>query len=133
MEHPQILLIDDNPADTASALRGFSRDGRPSVHVIQDGSQAVDFLLSSQIPPKVVILDLDVQGGRGLETLGQLKGHPELRRIPVLACASTASPGLFDEALRLGANGCFVKPRAEEFNRAMKTITHYWLGLNESP
>lgn len=133
MESPQILLIDDNAADTASALRGFSRDGRPSVQVIQDGSQALAFLLSSQTLPKVVILDLDLKDGQGLETLSRLKGHPGLRRIPVLACAAKASQGLFDRALQLGANGCFVKPRSEEFDRAMKTITHYWLGLNEIP
>ena len=68
--HRWFLKCDDNPTDTASALRGFSRDGRPKVHVIPDGSQALAFLLSSQTLPKVVILDLDLQGGQGLETLG---------------------------------------------------------------
>jgi CheY-like chemotaxis protein len=64
----EILMIEDNPVDvlvTKDALKAVSLSYR--LHVVEDGREAMDFLLrrgrhSTAISPDLILLDLNLPG-----------------------------------------------------------------------
>ena len=68
MKTTEVLLVDDNPADTDLTSEVLSRNGCPSrIHSVINGVEAVAFLrregkYAHEILPDFVILDLNLRG-----------------------------------------------------------------------
>ncbi|MFC5086213.1 response regulator [Microvirga arabica] len=81
----------------------------------------------------VVLLDLKLPRRSGFEVLEWIKGHPVLRRVPVIILTSSREDVDLKRAYDLGANSYLVKPaRPEELLRMVEQIHAYWLGFNEA-
>jgi CheY-like chemotaxis protein len=71
MRTTEILLVDNNPADTDLTTEVLSRNGCPSrIHSVINGMEAVAFLhregkYAHEILPDFVILDLNLPGKDG--------------------------------------------------------------------
>jgi two-component system, chemotaxis family, response regulator Rcp1 len=131
----EILLVDDNPADSDLTMLVMSRCRLLSqIHAVYDGEQAMAFLLrrgkfSNAARPSLVVLDLNLPRKDGRSVLGEIKVNPELRKIPVVIFSTSRSGQDIAKCYELGAN-CYVsKPgNLDEFFTAVKAIEDFWFG-----
>src|SRR4051812_25934844 len=92
---PRILLVDDNPADVELTREAFRENAiEAEFHVVGDGIQAEAFLHKEgpyvDAPtPDVILLDLNLPVMDGRELLEMIKGHPDLRRIPLIVLTTS--------------------------------------------
>jgi len=131
---PEILLVDDNPADQdlfQEALGGGAN--RPQLCMVPDGEEAIAFLCRSgkfwaATRPDLVVLDLNLPRKDGRAVLANAKSDPELRLIPIVVFSTSGSRSDIVECYALGAN-CYVsKPGSlTDFRKAVQSIEHFWL------
>ena len=58
----------------------------------------------------MLLLDLVLPDGDGLEVLDAMRRDPRLRAVPVLVISAAADEQIFEEARRRGAQACLAKP-----------------------
>lgn len=90
--HRPILLVEDNPNDSALTLAAVHEAGfTGDVVVVHDGAAALDFLRQrgkfagrAPGPPAFVLLDVLMPRVHGLEVLRQIRADPATHRLPVI-------------------------------------------------
>src|SRR5208282_1438402 len=111
MRHkPQVLLIDDNPADVnlvceASAATKY----QSQIASVDDGEKAIAYLHHSEpytqaSRPDLIILDLNLPRKDGRKVLTELKDDPDLCLIPVVIFSTSRAAQGIAECYELGAN-----------------------------
>lgn len=103
-----LLYIADDPAAVALMRHLLHSLGLVSVHVAADGQQGVD--MARDLQPDAVILDLDLQGGRGLEVRTMLQAAAAARDLPVMALSAVIEPGELADARTAGFAEYLTKP-----------------------
>lgn len=115
MQHPCILLVDDDEEDyliikealtelDASQVLQYAIGGEKALALLDDQYNKTKHL------PRLILLDLNMQVIDGLVTLRLLKSDPRFQEIPVLIYSTTIHPNVKEECLQLGAYGCIQKP-----------------------
>jgi chemotaxis family two-component system response regulator Rcp1 len=131
-----ILLVEDNPADvrlTQEALKEAAH-ARTRLHVAGDGVEALEFLhrhgdFAAAPRPDLMLLDLNLPRVDGRQVLAEVKGDPDLRRIPVVVLTTSPSEDDILHAYDQHVNSYIRKPvDLDEFLHVLKAIDHYWLG-----
>ena len=113
MRMTEILLVDDNPADTDLTSDVMARNGYPSrIHTVVDGVEALTFLrhegkYANALRPDLVILDLNLPKKDGHAVLAEVKADPVLRKIPIVVFSTSEAPQDIVRSYELGAN-CYV-------------------------
>ena len=135
-----ILLVEDSPSDvrlTQEALREAKVRGH--LHVVSDGVEALDFLRhrgrhAAAPHPDLILLDLNLPRLNGREVLAEIKGDPELRRIPTVVLSTSCAEEDVSNAYDLHAN-CYVsKPLdMDAFVDAIRAIDGFWLSMVTRP
>ena len=137
---PQVLLVDDNPADVVLAREALA-GGRHHSHIwqVQDGEEAIAFLHHSgkhadAIRPDLVILDLNLPKKDGRAVLMEAKSNKSLRTIPVVVFSTSRSMSDISRSYELGAN-CYVhKPGSlDEYFQVLRSIEDFWFGSVSLP
>jgi len=136
----EVLLVDDNPADTDLTAEVLARSGCPShIHAVTDGVQAIAFLrregkYAHATVPDIVILDLSLPGKDGRAVLAEVKADPVLRKIPIAIFSTSEARQDIVRSYELGAN-CYVsKPgNLRDFISAVTSIGEFWFGLARLP
>jgi CheY-like chemotaxis protein len=139
----RILLVEDSRMDVELTLDAF-REARlaNTISVASNGQAALDYLFGrgsyadrTTYPlPNLILLDLKLPGIDGHMVLRQIKGTPELKRLPVIILTSSKEEG--DRALSYdnGANSYLVKPVSfEGFLDVVRQLEDYWFTLNIGP
>ena len=105
---PRLASADDKaPAKTGSTTTGSS---------VTDGFRSLGQQISD---PK---------------TLDRIKGHEQLRTIPVVVLTSSKEESDIVESYHLGVNSYIVKPvDFDQFAEAVRQLGLYWLLLNQPP
>ncbi|EKD63519.1 MAG: histidine kinase [uncultured bacterium] len=80
--------------------------------------------------PDMIILDLVLPDGDGLELLKRLKSNAETKHIKVIVITNMDSKEKMEEALSLGVEDYFIKTN-ESFMSVVKMIKTY-LGLKDA-
>lgn len=140
MRTTEILLVDDNPADTDLTGEVLARNGCPShIHAVVDGVEAIAFLrregrYANALLPHFVILDLSLPKKDGRAVLAEVKADPVLREIPIVIFSTSEARQDIVRSYELGAN-CYVsKPgNLPDFISAVTSIGEFWLGLAHLP
>ena len=143
VDHVEILLAEDNPADAEMTLRALRRNNLANkVHWVKDGEQALDFMFrtgtySGRDPastPKLVMLDIKMPKVDGIEVLRRLKANDETRPVPVVVMTSSNEERDVVESYRLGVNSYIVKPvQFDSFLETVAKIGLYWVITNRVP
>jgi CheY-like chemotaxis protein len=129
----EILLVEDNPADvrmTVEALKDCRVSNRLSV--VEDGEEALSFLRKNNgyagtARPDLILLDLNLPRKDGHEVLAEIKGDPDLRKIPVVVLTTSENERDVQKAYDLNANCYITKPGGlEQFVSVMKSIQYFW-------
>ncbi|HUG70483.1 MAG TPA: response regulator [Pirellulaceae bacterium] len=136
----EILLVEDNP-DEASLTIETLREGRVRNNVtwVGDGVVAMTFLrregrYASAPRPDLILLDLKLPRKNGREVLGEIKGDPDLKRLPVVILSKSSAERDVLETYDLHAN-CYVqKPLdLDEFIAAVRRIEDFWISFVRLP
>ena len=133
----EILLIEDNPGDVRLTLEALKNDGklRNHISVVEDGLAALAFLhrqgqYFTAPRPDLILLDLNLPGMDGHEVLAEIKGEPDLMRIPVVVLTTSVSDQDILSSYDLRANAYVTKPvELEDFITAVKSIEGFWLNI----
>lgn len=102
----EVLCVEDHPAClkvAQEALREFAE-----VQGVGSIQRALAWL--EQCTPALLLLDLDLPDGDGLQVLDVMRRHPRLQAVPVLVISAAADEAIFTEARRRGAQACLAKP-----------------------
>ncbi|MBI1896533.1 MAG: response regulator [Acidobacteria bacterium] len=130
----EVLLVEDNPGDVRLTQEAF-KEGRAPVHltVAWDGIEALEILYrrgphAASRRPDLILLDLNLPRKSGREVLAEIKGHPELRSIPVIIMTTSKAEQDVQRAYSLSANCYIAKPvDYDEFLRVVRAIEDFWL------
>ena len=140
MRTTEVLLVDDNPADTDLTSEVLSRNAHPShIHSVTNGVEAIAFLLhegkyANALIPDFVLLDLNLPRKDGRAVLSDVKSDPFLRRIPISIFSTSEARQDIVRSYELGAN-CYVsKPgNLQDFISAVTSIGEFWFGVARLP
>jgi two-component system, chemotaxis family, response regulator Rcp1 len=137
---PQVLLVDDNPADVVLAREALA-GGRHHSHInsVEDGMEAIAFLhrtgrYADAARPDLVILDLNLPKKDGRAVLADVKVDANLRSTPIVVFSTSRSALDIKRSYELGAN-CYVsKPtNLTEYFQVMQSIEDFWFGSASLP
>jgi CheY-like chemotaxis protein len=128
-----------NPDDVELTLRAFKKYNLTNeIIVARDGEEALEILfnpqrdISRQKRPDLILLDLKLPKVEGLEVLRQIKGHSQIKLIPVVILTSSKEED--DKSYQLGVNSYIRKPvDFDKFTEVVMQLGLYWLLLNEPP
>ena len=102
-----ILYIEDN--DQNFYLVSFILKAKGyAVTRARDGREGID--LAATLPPRLILLDIQLPVMDGYATARELRKNPDLAKIPVVALTSYAMPGDREKALAAGCTGYIEKP-----------------------
>lgn len=129
-----ILLVEDSLPDvrlTEEALKEARVPHR--LHVVNDGQQAMDYLLrrgpwSEATTPDLILLDLNLPRKDGRQVLQDIGQNDELSQIPVVVLTTSEAEQDISQSYRLGANAFVTKPAdLDRFLQAVRSIERFWL------
>jgi CheY-like chemotaxis protein len=136
----EILLAEDSAADVRLTREAFD-DAKVlnNLNVVGDGVEAMAYLrregkYSNATRPDLVLLDLNMPRKDGREVLAEVKGDPDLKRIPVVILTVSNSEEDVLKSYNLHAN-CFIsKPvNLAQFLKVVASIESFWLTIVELP
>jgi two-component system, chemotaxis family, response regulator Rcp1 len=140
MKTPEILMVDDNPADIDLTSEVLAQSKQHfHVHAVNDGVEAISFLRHegkyAQAPvPDLVVLDLNLPRKDGCEVLSNIKTDSALAKIPVIIFTTSQANADITRSYQLGANWYLHKPgNLPEFVAAVQSVAQFWLGLVSLP
>lgn len=129
----EVLLVDDNPADSDLVSEVLRRNKCPSnIHAVSDGIKAIEFLRRQGIyakdrAPDLVLLDLNLPGKDGHAVLAEVKSDPALRSIPIVIFSTSQAKKDIVCSYQLGANSYVTKPgNLPDFISTVTSIGEYW-------
>jgi DNA-binding response OmpR family regulator len=105
--HLNVLIADDDKVLTQVIYAALKKAGC-RVTVALDAMQAVMFAVRE--PPDVIVLDIGMPGGSGLNALTKLKASSKTRLIPVLVMSGLRDVTLPQQVHDLGAAEFVAKP-----------------------
>ncbi len=136
---PSILYAEDDPDDRLLAEMAHRESGAVNPLVfVADGEEALEYVRRSgrhsdragAPQPGVILLDLNMPGIDGRETLRIIKADPILRRIPVVILTTSTAQDDIATSYDAGANSYIVKPSA--FSSLVQLFDHlcgYWFEI----
>lgn len=108
-----LLIIEDN-AQNRYMMRFLLEKNGFAVISAENGREGIDAAL--RYKPRAILLDIQLPEMDGYAVAEELKRHPELADVPIVAVTSYAMAGDRERILAAGANGYIEKPiRPETF------------------
>ena len=124
----RVCLIDDDP-DHVAIISHAIRDAVPPSHLrtIGDGEQALAALRSTESPPDLILLDINMPGLSGFDVLREVKADARLKTIPVVMLTSSDLAADVARAYELGASGYVSKPSyLHDLRAVLGNTILYW-------
>jgi PAS domain S-box-containing protein len=106
-EKRRILLVEDN-AINMMVTYDFLNDRGYEVITAVNGFEALEKALEKN--PDLILMDIQMPGMDGLETIRRLRTAPEFGSVPIIALTALAMPGDRERCLEAGANEYISKP-----------------------
>ena len=103
----RILVVDDHEMNVALLERLLELEGH---EVRAAGSLAAAEQALAEEQPSMIVLDLNLPDGSGLELTRKLKSEPMTASIPIVACTAGVLPADEHEALEAGCDAYVSKP-----------------------
>lgn len=131
----EILLVEDNPGDVRLTQEALKESKvRNTMHVVNDGVEALSFLHHSATHPDLILLDLNLPKKSGLEVLAEIKMDENLKRIPVVVLTTSEAEKDILQSYNLHANAYITKPvDLEQFIKVVKSIEDFWFEIVKLP
>jgi CheY-like chemotaxis protein len=136
----EVLLVEDDAGDvlmTREALREGKVLNRLSV--VTDGVEALDYLRGQEpfadaTRPDLILLDLNLPRRDGRQVLEDVKGDPDLRRIPVVVLTTSEAEEDVLRSYDLHANAYVTKPvDFDRFVEVIRQIDEFFISVVRLP
>lgn len=134
-----VLYAEDDPDDRLLAVMAHRESGAVNPLVfVADGEEALEYLHRSGrhadradwSQPGIILLDLNMPGLDGRETLRIIKADPRLRRSPVVILTTSSAASDIAASYDAGANSYIVKPSAfASLVRVFADLCTYWFEI----
>ena len=131
-------VIADDIRTTRELLRSWVSDCGYDCEAVSNGAEA--WSLIKQRKPHLVVTDIEMPNGNGLELLSSLRSNPatELRSVPVIVISSLADGAVEELVHAVGGNSFLSKPLEKQTIQAVvRTIKEKELRVdgpeNQSP
>ena len=108
MSEPPIILIVDESSTNRAVLYDFLTSRGYRVLVAERGDTALE--ITTLVPPKVVLLDINLPDMDGFETCRQIKNQPNGKDIYVLFTSNQNSSESRIESFKAGGQAYILKP-----------------------
>ncbi len=140
LQSVDILLVEDNAGDvrlTQEVLKESKVSN--NLTVASNGEEALACLrkqgkYKSTVRPDLILLDLNLPIKDGREVLAQIKGDPDLKRIPVVVLTTSKAEEDILKTYNLHANCYVTKPvDLDQFVRVVKSLEDFWLAIVKLP
>ena len=125
---PKVVLVEDNTTIRETLVPALQELAGARVVAMADGAQEALATLR-QVPWDVLVLDMFLREGTGLEVLAQLPGELAGRKVYVLTNYATAD--LREACVRLGADAVFDK--STELDEFFAALAHAVLQGQQGP
>ena len=134
------LYAEDDPDDQLLAEMAHRESGaRVPLVFVGDGEEVLEYLRrtgrhserADQSDSSIVLLDLNMPGIDGRETLRIMRADQDLRRIPVVILTTSAAEQDIGAIYEAGANGYIVKP--SDFAglvRIFHSLSTFWFDVS---
>ena len=114
----EILLIEDSASEGELLARSLSRANVSNpIRITHDGVEALDYLFGTgryakKKPglPGLILLDLQLPRGAGVDVLARIKAEKRAKNIPVVVMTSSYDDCGISECGRLGVENYILKP-----------------------
>jgi CheY-like chemotaxis protein len=126
MKGKKILIADDDRV-TLETLGAQLRGAGFQILTAMDAMQA--FMVAQRSAPDAVLLDIQMPGGTGLDTLKRLRASAKTQAIPVIAISGLKDPEMSKRVLALGAAEFLPKP--VDFERLRATLSRLVTSLDD--
>src|SRR6201997_4949817 len=124
MDPMRVLLVEDEP-NIGSAVQEHLRGAGHAVDWVRELSAADDAVLS--VPYDILLLDLHLPDGRGLDFLKVLRRRGEALAVVILTACDQVSDRI--EGLKAGADDYLVKPfDLDEMNARLEAAPRRYQG-----
>jgi CheY-like chemotaxis protein len=135
-----ILIIDDSPED-GYVFQEALGEACPDVSMrwLGSGEEAIAFLRHGQevlntCPVKLVVLDMNMPGLNGVQTLRQIRGSSGVSCVPVAILSTSRAKSDVERAYHFGANVFLKKPISfQGYLEQVQILVQHWLRLAELP
>lgn len=107
MPMPRVLIVDDNELNLRLAESVLSRAGF-DVDLARTAREARRLLDAR--PPDVVLMDLRLPDGNGLDVVRELRANPTTRQLAIAALTGSAIVGDPRKAIEAGCDAVITKP-----------------------
>ncbi len=135
-----VLLVEDSPSDAKLTAKTFKRAKvLNTLHIVEDGVEAMDFLRQTgpyqKSPrPDLILLDLNLPKKDGRQVLKEIKEDPKLQNIPVVVLTTSEAEEDILKSYKLRANCYITKPvTLQQFVRVIESIEDFWLTVVKLP
>jgi two-component system response regulator len=132
---PEVLLVDDNPADI-DLMREILGGCKQPYHVnsVKDGQAVISYLhreggYAGAPFPDLVVLDLNLPGKDGRTVLKEMKSDARFAKIPIVIFTTSQASSDIATSYELGANCYLRKPGTlSEYRAIVQSMADFWLG-----
>lgn len=128
-----ILIVEDSEDDFDATKRAFDKANlRNPIHHAISGEEALNYLKKKDehCCPGLILLDLNMPGIDGRQTLRLIKQDPEMKKIPVVVLTTSDDERDVQSCYDLGANTYIQKPvDFDGLIGAIKQLKEYWFEI----
>jgi CheY-like chemotaxis protein len=115
------IIVADDDKVVSHLMCSLLRDRGYTVIAAYDSMQTL-MIAMRQPPPDLILLDINMPAGTGLQALGKLKSSIKTAYIPIVIVTGSDEPGIQERVQALGAVGFLAKPiEPEKFLRVVRT------------
>ena len=104
----KILIADDDRVIAQLVASVVKQAGHTPIHAY-DAMQTIMFAMKSPMPD-LIVLDINMPGGTGLDALSKLKRSSKTGLIPILVLSGSIDQSLPTKVKELGAAAFLTKP-----------------------
>jgi signal transduction histidine kinase/DNA-binding response OmpR family regulator len=102
-----ILIVEDDVRNVFALTSVFEPRGA-HVRIARNGREGIEQTLASR--PDLVLMDIMMPEVDGLTAMRELRRHPELRDLPIIALTAKAMRQDYEQCLQAGASDYLAKP-----------------------
>jgi len=120
---PVVLIAEDNPANQTTFSDYLTAKGY-RVMLAANGIEAIEH--AHEVRPDLILMDIQMPGLDGLETIRRLRSDTDLHNVPIIALTALAMPGDRERCLASGADDYLAKPLS--LRKLAQTVTEHLTG-----